>query len=533
MQDKCKMFPEEPGEEQDPGCFCPGPHCVFDDEQGFFGWATAKQLAWENENLMRRQTLPGLSDALRPDPEALRHATVRLPRLQQVKGKEAATLDPRPPMPVENPLMPGMRMKDLPKIKPYEAPTLLGNLGSMVGNELSEALVGANMLEMKAFMRLQNQTNGEWMENLIKYKRALEMHKSGEEKAAHDLMLEGKEEQAVIKKRKRKRELAGLVDEKPEPLWEPPPPQRYKDLYEMRYRKFWPAMEVLARRTGSGSARLVEDLGKEWRAARLPPSHRPNALHTISESAGSDIRAAKHALGGPSGREEEEIDAVDLVLPVPQPEIRQARPMDLGAIPTATRPANMKAYIAKGAPPKVEPAALEVDGLRKQLLETRETRKDLKSKMRSYQKWLDVHKDQEGDVEKMERKLLDAQKKDDELREKNEAVMSQIDGIKNVLAGRYLQMHPAGRNGVGVETKVPSEMAAYVSPLGPPEASGAPTGQTTYAAMGPLGATAGAVLLSSARSEMQLLVHDERLARWRSSRRRGRRRGTEETANFI
>jgi len=519
---KCKLFPDlDRGEENAPGCFCPGPRCVYKD-QGFFGGASPEQLAWENKTLMRRQTLPGLSDAISSNPDALRKASVRLERTQDGSGKEAATLDPRPPRPVDNPRMPGLSDERQPRIKPYDGGgSLLGAAGKLAADTAMDPLVGANMMEMRAFKRL-TATQPEWLSNLRKFKKAKQLHDAGEEKAANKLMGD-KDEEAIVEKRAKKRGLKGLMEDPPERQWKPPPPQNYKDLYEMKYRKFWPAMEVLARRSGSGPARMIEELGQEWRSARVAPERHSNAIQNISESAGADIRAARVALGGPDGREEESIDAVDLELPVTQPTIRQARPLDRNDFPTAVPAANAKAYLgtALGTPPTIPPAALKINRLEKALEDDAQAQKALRPQINSLEQQLsEFAKEPKGtqaqrrDKVKDELEEVESQRKD--LMDHGDEIMDELKVAKAVGGERFVEMHPAGSNGAGVEAKV---LVDSVRPLYP-EFNNSPPSETTYSGIGSVGATGGAALLSMSWNEVQ----GARLAHRRSSCRSGCRR---------
>lgn len=527
-EDECKLFGKGKGKGKDPppGCFCPGPRCVY-PEEGFFGGAAPEQLAWENKHMMRRQTLPGLSDAISHSPTALRKATVRLERTQEGWGKQPATLDPRPPQPVENPWVPLKSLKNQPKLKPYEGSSgLLGAAKDLVGKAAMDELIGANMLELKAFMRLQNQSHGEWLPNLMKYKKAQQHWLAGEQKAANEVMGLGKEEQAIVAKRKKKRTMkAAQTEEPPEPMWQPPPPQRYEDLYEMKYRKFWPAMEVLARRAGSGPGRMIEELGNEWRSARLAPPSHPDVVGGIFESASADLRGARAALGGPSGREEEAIDAVDMVLPVPQPELRQARPMDRSGFPTPMPAANVKAYIAKDVPPAIPVVMNRTRSLEKALEESRQAQRALQPPIDAYQAKLDeMAKESKGAQQAQAQvradtasNLQEVQSKQRELMGEGDSLMDKIRDLKKVQSGdRFVQMHPAGRSGGGVEAKV---LLDSVRPLYPQFDRPPEHGPTTYSGMDALASSAGAVLLSTS-------WNDIRSARMHSSpgRHPGRRR---------
>lgn len=547
-----------------PGCWCPGPNCVFDNRNaekkpkpppipgvpqakppddiigGFYGGAYPEQLEWVAQNSMRRQTLPGLADALTNKPNALRRASVRMVRNQDGWGKEAATLDPRPAIPVENPWQP--MMKKQPMLEPYEGTGgLMGSAKHMVGNALMDATVGANMLEMRAFMRLQNQSHGEWLQRLIKYKQAEANYERGEQKAANEIMNEGKAEEEIMTKRKNKRGLKNLMEKSPEPLWHPPPPQNFGDLYEMRYRKFWPAMEVLARRGGSGPARLIHELGQEWRAQRIAPKKKTNVVQKIFEAASADIRSARGALGGPDGKEEEAINAVDQELPVPQPEIRQARPTDGGAIPTPHPPAKMKAYLGKdlGAPPAAPQAEKILNSFEQDIKENRAAQRKIRPQIANIRQELAEFDKQSKKAREAQAKVIEQKKgyleealsKQEDLMNEGDALMDKAKTQKALKNERWIEMHPAGRDGRGVEAKV---LADSVRPLYPEfEDAPPPSGPTTYSGLGPLGATAGAVFLSTTWNDLQLLTRDARLARWRSARTRGRRRSIEVDATFL
>jgi len=213
----------------------------------------------------------------------------------------------------------------------------------MVGNTIMEGTIGGSLIEQKALMRKTN-TDPDWLPNLVKSAHAKHLYEHGHKEEADEMAKEmgGKTEEKVIKKRAKKRGMKALMEKPPEPEWTPPPPQPFKDLYELKYRKFWPAMEALARRQGSGPARLIEELGEEWRSARVVPTHMPNVFRDIAEAAGADARAARAALGGAQGRDMEDIAAVDTVLPVPQPQILQARPKDLDVLPAPPHPGALR-----------------------------------------------------------------------------------------------------------------------------------------------------------------------------------------------
>lgn len=342
----------DPESKPHPGCGCPGPSCQYEDK-GFFGGATPRQLNWINDNMMRRQTLPGLSDAISEKPDSLRHATVRLERNQMNGKDEPSTLDPRPPQPVENPLLPGLTPDNMPRIKPWEKPSLGKSAMKGASDVAAEGLMGGDITEMKAAFRLMKE-DPDWLPNLIKEQRAAHMYKHGAKEEANKLMHETPEQQEVQKKRKKKRGMAGIVDDHPAEEWQPDKPQPFRELYEMKYRKFWPAMEELARRSGSQPARMVEEVGQDWRSGYVQPEKPRTAnglVNDIQELAGIDQRAARIALGGPKGRNQEDINAVDQVMPVPQPTRNQAFPKDRGHIPTPEAPEGVKAFLQTDAPP--------------------------------------------------------------------------------------------------------------------------------------------------------------------------------------
>lgn len=547
--------------EDKPGCHCPGPYCNFDTQQGYFGWASKEQLAWENTHLLRRQTLPGLSDALDMHLASLRHASVRLSRLQQIKGKEAATLDPRPPQPVDNPRIPGMTP---PKLKPYDPAGLLANLAYIAGNAAAAALLGMDMLSMQAFMRLHHVTHGKWLSDLLKEKAAQDLFNQGKQDEANKLMQEGPAAQAAAKKKKRKKDLVGQVTDKPDPPWMPPKHTPFKDEYEAKYREFWPSMEILARRTGSGPARLIESLGHEWRSHRPHPNPKPNYLNYISESAGGDIRAARRALGGPSGREEEAIDAVDLQLPVPQPEMHQAKPRDLGRIPEVnplyrgSKVDNSRLafnghfsharrrgqpYMAKEALPDVSEGLSNIDAaearlgdLRKKVAQQEVVRNKLsgvakesaeaaEAEKESMRQMIGRSKKAEAEMKAKADKqhLTNARSELTKLEKQKEEATSAFNTASKTAANTFQATHEyPGRSiheePTGILANVPNEISnAWWD--GSPQ----PPGPTTYAGMGPWGAPA-AVLLSTSWQDTQHLARDAHLARWRAARSRGRRR---------
>lgn len=336
----------------------------------------------------------------------------------------------------------------------------------------------------------------------MKYKKAKALYDAGKEDEATKLM-HGDEEAVRNEKRKKKRGLKSLMEQPPEPEWKPQPPQKFQDLYEAPYRKFWPAMEILARREGSGPARVIDGLGAEWRESRVPPKEPVDAVKNIAQSASADIRAAKAALGGPLGAKEESLDAVDLEMPIRQPEIQQARPRDRDGIPTSdVTPESPKAYIARGRPPEIPSAAKQIEELDEQFKEAMKKEVEGKKEVERLRGELDV-------MEKLP-KATNKQIRE-ERKEKTEVLLGDLKQAKqdhkeavdvsNRLQNKmlaetrnkgqlFVKMYPAGAHGQGVNAKV------HIDALRPmfPEFDTRPPVETTYSSMNALGVYTASVL---------------------------------------
>jgi len=252
-------------------------------------------------------------------------------------------------------------------------------------------------------------------------------------------------------------------------------------------------------------------MGKKY--ARVPQHRHPNAVENIFDSAAGDLRSARAAVGGPAGRNEEDIEAVDLVMPVPQPEIRQARQLGFDGSSPSTPPAQVKAYIAKDAPPPLPPAATKINALERELQETTRAQRALQPKINGIQEQIEKagtdgsKSDKEAKakmmkpiIEKAKLDLQDAENQQIELMEKGDTLRDEIKSEKITASERFVQMHPAGHDGTGVEAKV------SVDALRPLYPEGLLTGQP-HSGIGPLTSTAGAVLLSAARNSLQRDIH--------------------------
>lgn len=492
-EDKCKLFgkgmargKEDKKYENALGCFCPGPRCIWQDK-GFFGGAEPEQLAWIQDNMMRRQTIPGLSDAISGDPSSLRHATVRLDRLQNWAGKEPATLDPRPPRLVDNSWRPGRKM---PSVKPYSVSGLLGDLANQglktMGNSVMQAALGADLMAMKAYNRITT-LQPEWRANFMKYKKAKAMYDAEQQEEA-DKLMKGNEEAVSNEKRKKKRGLKAIMEQPPEPLWKPDPPTKFQDEYEAPYRHFWPSMEILARREGSGPGRLIDELGAEWRSSRVPPAEQVDAVKNIAQSASADVRAAKAALGGPLGNKEESIDAVDLQMPIRQPEIQQARPRDRDGIPTSVVPDSPKAYVAKWAPPEIPSVEKKIDELEiqmKDLVRAESKGKVEVERLRGELSDIDKVDATKMNLEQLAKKqavIADLQRAKQEHKDavdKSNGLQDEMIRLSKTKGRSFVKMYPAGKDGYGVAAKVPIEA---VRALDPPDGKSLPS-ETTYSCM--------------------------------------------------
>mmetsp|Transcript_141463 Transcript_141463/g.244470 ORF Transcript_141463/g.244470 Transcript_141463/m.244470 type:complete len:610 (+) Transcript_141463:59-1888(+) len=324
---------------------------------GFFGKADVRSIQWTAQNSMRRQTLPGLSQTYQVGTDALRNATVRLDRFQEDNGmflgQKATTLDPRPARPIDNVILPG-QPGGPPVTHPFAGPEGLKNA---LGNDAMEAIAGASMLEKVALDRIQR-LQPDWMEKYMAYKKAEHMYKKGQKQAADDLMDERKAHEAKLaRQRKQKRKIPGMVQEPPEPEWEAPPKQKFADVYEDMWQKFWPSMEILARRHGKAAERSTMDIGAKWRALHevKKPHAEESLANGIEERAGGDLRAVRALWGGPKDYMEEPYSSIDQQVPVHLPPLEPFQPLELAP------PRYAKAPTLKQAPPPMPDVPVDAE----------------------------------------------------------------------------------------------------------------------------------------------------------------------------
>jgi len=223
---------------------------------GFFGGTNWETQSWSAENLMRRQTLPGVADSKNEcNAMSLRNATVRLDRFQNGYD-EIATTDPRPIELAKNTPYPDSSGKP-PSIKPYNGP--MGALGAAMGDAVAEMLTGGAKIELAAYMRM-TKADPEWMQKYMNYKekqRALMEGLNNPPKAEAPL---------VTARRKKNLKPKMTMEFEAAPTWKPPPRPTAAQEIQAKWHEFWPAMERLARRQGKEAAATATELGKRLRS---------------------------------------------------------------------------------------------------------------------------------------------------------------------------------------------------------------------------------------------------------------------------